>query len=339
MSAPAISPISPVGSTRTMHTYIDWSQYASNPSSNMGPGQSTPWAQDRVNLNSAGPARGGVWNNLSGVNKQNGLMMAFLQASSFNIGEFMTGIIPCVGRHPGASTLYLASENQQYWSLNFQLAQGGGVAQSGYVPINPPYPAGAITEDVGVFFFAADFGLSASSYQQFSDNGGINGSEQGFGFFLDLDGVWHYGVRYNRVSSPLDVDVVLPAGTGLHEWPVPIVAGTPDYTQFVGLTLEWIAAGVTGKNAPSQFRASLGPNRTLINTTFADVGAAPTGVGLASQIPSFYDESSLNYGMVGCIRCGGGTTVGGVVQTFPLCFNQKEFIAGPFASTTVASPL
>jgi hypothetical protein len=340
VSAPAISPISPVGSTRIQHTYIDWTQLTNGQYSNMGPGQTPPWAQDRINLSGTGPARGGAWANMSGVNKQNGLMMDFLQASSFNIGEFSTAIIPCVGRNPAAkSPTYLPSETQQYWAWNFQIAQGGGVAQSGYTPINPPYAAGSITLDVGVFFFVQDFNKSASSYLQFSDNGGVDGAEYGFGFFLDSNGEWHYGIRYSKTgtSVPLDIDVPLPAGSGLHQWPVPIGGGGPDYTQFVNLTLEFIAPGVVGENAPSEFRASIN-GRPLVNTTFADIGVAPTGAGLAAQLPDFYSYDSESYGIVGCVRAGNGQTVGGVVQTFPVCFNEIEYIAGPFASTTLASP-
>lgn len=336
MSAPAISPISPVGSTRIQHTYLDWTQLTAAQYSNLGPGQTPCWAQDKINLSSSPPARGGAWQNMSGINKQNGLLMMFEQASSFNIGSFGEACIPCVGRNPAAkSPTYIPSETQQYWAWNFQLAQGSGVPQSGFPGIQPPYSG--IDVDVGVFFFVQDFNKSASSYLQFSDNGGSNGAEYGFGFFLDVNGEWHYGVRYSKlgVPTPLDIDVILPPGSGLHQWPVPVTLGVPDYSQFVNLTLEFIAPGVVGENAPSEFRASIN-GRPLINTTFADIGVAPVGAGLSAQIPDFYSYDSLSYGIVGCVRAGPGT--GSPTQTFPLCFNEIEYIAGPFASTTVASP-
>jgi hypothetical protein len=327
-SAPAVVTPPPLGSTRLMHVYNDWSQANNAAGSNFGPGQSIPWQLDRANQNSTAPARGGAWNNLSGVNKQNGRVMAFLQATSFNIGIFSNYIVPIVGGNPSAAPTLSVAENAQYYAWNFKLAQGGGIAQSGYTPINPPYtPA---TVDVGIFFFPADFGISASSYGQFSDNGG-NGSEQGFGFFLATDGTWHYGIRYRRVISPLDIDVPLPAGPGVAQWPVPVIAGVPDFSQYAALTLEFIAATGAGD---SLYRATLG-GKQLLQTTFARIGAAPVGVGLTAQLPDFYSESSLCYGIIGCIRAGNGT--GTPVQTFPLCFNQLEFTNGPNLPSTFPS--
>lgn len=330
---PAVVSPPPLGSTRNYHAFLDWCHAGNNTPNNFGGGQGLPWQVDRANLAGQSAAGGGAWSSLSGVNKVAGRPAGFLGATSFNVGEFSNYVIPCVGGNPHAAVTLPAAENQQYWSWNFILAQGDGVAQSGFTPINPPFTT-ITTADVGVFFFCNNFGRSASSYGQFSDNGGP-GSEAGAGVFLDTTGAWRYGIRYQRTGAahPLDVNVALTPGTGVGQWPVPIIAGVPDYAQYVQLTVQFLGAVAAG---PSGVKLALN-GKGFVNTTLANIGVAPTGVGLASQWPDFFQAITspadpLDFGIVGCIRCGPGT--GSPVQTFPLSFNQIEFCEGPLLSST-----
>lgn len=334
-SAPAVVTPPPLGSTRLQHVVIDWSQSNESPNNNFGPGQGIPWFQDRINLSGTGPGRGGAWNNLSGVNKQAGETMAFLGASSFNQGIFGLYNVPCFGRNPAAAPAFTRPENQQYWCWNFRIAQGQGIAQSGFTPVNPPYAT--VQMDLGVFFFIGDFGRSSSSYQQFGDYlnaGGSLGGEAGFGFFYSsFDGLWHYGIRYQNtgVAHALDVNVPLVVGRGIGQWPVPLVAGSPDYSQYVPLKIEFFAPGATAPGSPARVVMSLG-GLAFVNTTIVDQGGVPAGAGFASQLPNPYDASSLAFGWITNTRAGSGT--GSPVQTFGMTYSAMEFISGPNLPST-----
>jgi hypothetical protein len=333
---PSVVAPPPLGSTRLIHTFYDWSQLQATLA--LGPGNTPQWYNPKTNLNSTAAIP--AWANLSGVNKINGRLASFLQAASFNIGLDSKAVVPIVGGSPGRSLTTPVPEAQQYYAYNFLVAMGNGLPQSGFTPINPAPRYTTIAQtDVGIFFFVWNENNSSSSYQQFSDNGGVNGAEAGFGFFIDdADGDWHYGIRYvnTGANTPLDIDVHLPPGPGAGQWPVPVSGGVPDYTQFVLLTLEWFSATASGA---AQFVASLN-GKPLVNTTLADIGSAPVGAGLVSQLPDFYSQSTTAlshpcFGALGKIRCGGGT--GAPVQTFPLSFGNIEYVGGPALPSTFIS--
>lgn len=334
-NAPAISPIPPTGSTRRLHAFIDWNQAQGQ--INLGPGNSPQYYLPLANFPS--PSAIPVFGGWSGVNKNNGRMIGFLGATSFNIGMFGKYVVPIVGANPGDASTLPPPEESQYYCYNFWLSQGEGIAQPGigFTPINPPYTG--IASDIGVFFVQPDPSRSASSYHYFTDISG-SGGEGGFGFYVDATGTWHYAIRYvtSSVITPLDVDVTLPAGQGAGKWPVPIVSGVPQYGQFVNLCVEFFAAGVNGPGSAARMIASLN-GLTLVNTTFANAGASPVGSGLASQIPDFYSAinplSTEGFGVVPLVRAGPGT--GSPAQIFPLGFNQAEFIGGPALPTTFAT--
>lgn len=333
---PSVVAPPPLGSTRLIHTFFDWSQLQAGIS--LTPGQTPQWFNPKTNLNGNQAIAG--WGNLSGANKVNGRLVNYLAAASFNIGIFSKAVVPIVGGSPGRALTTPIPESQQYYAYNFLVAMGNGAVQSGFTPINPAPRYTTIGDtDVGIFFFVWNEGNSSSSYLKFTDNGGVNGAEAGFGFFIDsTDGDWHYGIRYvnTGAATPLDVDVHLPPGPGAGQWPVPVSGGVPDYTQFVLLTLEWFAA--TGSGA-ARFIASLN-GTPLVSTTLADIGVAPIGAGLAAQLPDFYTQgqtagSSPCFGAAGAIRCGGGT--GSPAQTFPLSFGNIEYVGGPALPSTFIS--
>lgn len=285
------------GSTRRTHIWLDWTDKG------VGLGFGTPAYRQDIGYSGASPT---AWNGLSGINSIEGFPTYYLGATSFNIGEGSQFTIPIVGRDAPGFATDIIPEWAQLFSYKFSVA----VDDNG---------ATGWTQDLGIFFTTQD-GRSASSYPPFYGDG-TNGQMKGVGLFMKNDFTWHYGIRYVEGGSatPLDIDIDLTAA-GL----MPGGSAAVAKSRLMPVEFRWIDLGAQQQPI---FQFLIG-GVIIVNTTLADRGQLPTGVGFASQVPNMIGTNANEYGWIGTMRATSAS------PPPKLSFRNIEYTQGVNAATT-----